>query len=224
MLARISQHLDKWLLLSLAGALGALFFFAWLAEEMLEGETKAFDELVRAFVNSHASPLLTTIMRLVTELGSVLWLTVLGVCVVGAFILARWWRDVARFLITMAGAITLNITLKLSFARARPETFFETPVPASYSFPSGHALLSLCFYGAVAVIIVSRLQSRAALFLIWTFAALLVALIGYSRIYLGVHYPTDVLASYAVGLAWVSIVFFADHLHLRRRATTNHAL
>ena len=215
-LAAVFQYLGAWLSLGLAGAIGALVFFSWLASEMLEGETRAFDEAIRTFVHNHASPTLTTIMQLVTLLGSVMWLSVLGVCVAVAFVMAKWWRDVALFIVTMAGGIVLNITLKLSFGRARPDAFFETPQPSSYSFPSGHALLSLCFYGALAAIITSRLHSRTTRFLIWTAAALLVAIIGFSRIYLGVHFPTDVLASYAVALAWVVIVSAFDNLHRKR--------
>lgn len=215
-LAAVFQYLGMWLSLGLAGAIGALVFFSWLASELLEGETGAFDETVRTFVHNQASPILTTIMQLVSWLGSVMWLIVLGVCVTVAFVLVKRWRDVALFIITMVGGIALNITLKLSFGRARPDTFFETPQPSSYSFPSGHALLSLCFYGALAVIITHRLRSRTARLLIWTAAALLVVLIGFSRIYLGVHYPTDVLASYAVALSWVVVVFAFDHLHRKR--------
>jgi membrane-associated phospholipid phosphatase len=215
-LAAVLQYLGVWLSLGLAGAIVALVFFSWLASEMLEGETGAFDEAVRTFVHNHASPTLTTILQMVTLLGSVMWLVAFGVCVVVAFTVAKRWRNLALFLVTMAGGITLNITLKLSFGRARPDTFFETPQPSSYSFPSGHALLSLCFYGALAVIITHRLRSRTARLLIWTAAALLVVLIGFSRIYLGVHYPTDVLASYAVALAWVVVVFAFDHLHRKR--------
>jgi undecaprenyl-diphosphatase len=215
-LAAVFQSLGAWLSLGLAGAVVALVFFSWLTSEMLEGETGAFDEAIRTFVHKHAMPILTTIMQLVTWLGSVMWLIVFGVCVAIAFVLTKRWRDIALFIVTMAGGIVLNITLKLSFGRARPDTFFETPQPSSYSFPSGHALLSLCFYGALAAIITHRLRSRATCFLIWTAAAVLVILIGFSRIYLGVHYPSDVLASYAVALSWVVVVFAFDHLHRKR--------
>jgi undecaprenyl-diphosphatase len=218
-LAAVYQYLGAWLTLSLAGAIVALVFFSWLASEVLEGETGAFDEAVRTFAHNYASPTLTTLMQLVTRFGSVMWLTVLGVCLAVALVLGKRWRDIALFIVTMAGATVLNITLKLSFGRARPDAFFETPQPSSYSFPSGHALLSLCFYSALVVIITPRLHSRTARFLIWTADALLIALIGFSRIYLGVHYPTDVLASYAVALAWVVVAVSFDHLRLRRNGS-----
>lgn len=215
-LANVYEYLGAWLLGGLALALCAILFFTWLASEVLEGETLAFDEGVRAFIHGHASSSLTFIMQLVTRLGSVSWLIVLGISVAVSFIVAKWWRGVALFTVAMAGAITLNITLKLIFRRVRPDSYFETPLPSSFSFPSGHALLSLCFYGIVASIIASRLSSRTARLLTWTGAALIVGFIGFSRVYLGVHYPTDVLASYAVALAWVVMVFAGDHLYGRR--------
>jgi membrane-associated phospholipid phosphatase len=212
-LVNVFNYLGAWLLMGLAVALCAILFFTWLASEVLENETLAFDEGVRSFIHSHASPALTFIMRLMTNLGSALWLIVLGLCVAVAFTLAKWWRGAALFVVTMAGAIMLNITLKLIFRRARPDSYFETLQPSSFSFPSGHALLSLCFYGVVAYIIARSLSSPTVRLLIWTIAALIVGLIGLSRVYLGVHYPTDVLASYAVALAWVITVSVGDHLY-----------
>jgi undecaprenyl-diphosphatase len=207
------RRFGAWLACSLIAAVGALVFFSWLAEEVLEGETRAFDETARSIVRNYASPTLTSFMQQVTWLGSVTWLIAFGICVAIAFIVAKWWRDVALLTVTMVGAIALNITLKLIFRRARPESFFETPLPSSYSFPSGHALLSLCFYGIVASIIAPHLKRRFVRPLIWATAVLLIALIGFSRIYLGVHYPTDVLGSYAVALFWVVMVSTGDHIY-----------
>lgn len=109
------------------------------------------------------------------------------------------------------------MAFKLSFQRPRPVPFFDTPLPSSYSFPSGHALFSFCFYGMLAAIITARLHSRSARTVIWLLAGVLVALIGLSRIYLGVHYPSDVLAGYAAALVWVVAVAFGDHMLSRRR-------
>lgn len=215
-LVNVFNYLGAWLLIGLAVALCAILFFTWLASEVLENETLAFDEGVRALIHGHASPALTLLIQWVTQLGSAIWLIVLGLGVAVSFTHAKRWRDAALFVVTMAGGITLNITLKLIFRRARPDAYFETPLPASYSFPSGHALLSLCFYGVVAYIIARSLSSLTARLLIWTIAALIVSLIGFSRVYLGVHYPTDVLASFAVALAWVVTVSVGDQLYGRR--------
>lgn len=201
---------------ALAAVTGALLLFALLAEDVLEGETMAFDGAVRSFVHQYASPTLTSVMRFVTALGSTQTLVVLGLCAVTIFFVAGRRRDLFLFAVTMAGASVLNVMLKLSFGRARPTAFFDTPLPSSYSFPSGHALLSLCFYGALAVAVAPRLRRPAARAAVWAAAGLLAALIGFSRIYLGVHYPSDVVAGYAAALVWVMSVGFLDRL-LRRR-------
>lgn len=196
--------------LGFAAALAALFFFAWLADEVFEGDTKAFDEAVRNFVHGFANKLLTTLMNLFTTLGSTAFLTAMSVGVFVIFFLKNWKHAAAFFAATMAGSIILNFALKLSFQRARPVPFFDTPLPDSYSFPSGHALLSVCFYGVLAWIITARIHSRSARILIWSLAVALVLLIGLSRIYLGVHYPSDVLAGYAAAFFWVSSVVLVD--------------
>jgi undecaprenyl-diphosphatase len=124
---------------------------------------------------------------------------------------------IAGFLaITMAGVSTLDYVLKLAFHRPRPIAFYGTS-PTSYSFPSGHALGSFCFYGVLAAVLASRATGRKSKFLIWLAAALLVGMIGLSRIYLGVHYPSDVIAGYLAGAVWVTAVTIVDRLLLDRR-------
>jgi len=120
----------------------------------------------------------------------------------------------------MAGASILLFTLKNIFQRARPQPFFETLLPASYSFPSGHSLLSFCFYGALAAIVTRRIERRLFQVIVWTFAGSLVALIGLSRIYLGVHYPSDVLAGYTAAFVWIVAVAVTDRF-LQHRKSNN---
>jgi undecaprenyl-diphosphatase len=118
----------------------------------------------------------------------------------------------------MAGASVLDTVLKLAFHRARPEPYFGYVLPESYSFPSGHALFSFCFFTAGAALLAPRLQHSALRWLVWAVAASLILAIGFSRIYLGVHYPSDVLAGYAVGLIWSSVLIVGDRLaHARAR-------
>ncbi len=213
---RLFRRLGARLAFALAAAMGALLVFAPLAEDVLEGETMAFDGAVRSFVQQLASPGLTSAMRFVTLLGSTQTLVALGLCACVLFVAAGWRRDLVLFAVTLAGAAALNATLKLSFGRARPEAFFNTPLPTSYSFPSGHALLSLCFYGALAVAVTPHLRRPAARGAVWTSAGLLAALIGFSRIYLGVHYPSDVVAGYATALVWVVLVALGSHTFKRQ--------
>lgn len=191
-------------------ALAAGIFFAWLAEEVLEGDTQQFDEQIRAFVHHQARPWLTDVMRLVTYFGSTIIISSLSVCAVIALYLMKWRRGVFLLLITMVGALVLNEALKLSFHRARPVPYFDIVAPSSYSFPSGHALFSFCLFGTLAAVVSNRAKGVGLKIGAWVAAAIIVMLVGFSRIYLGVHYPSDVLAGFAGAFVWIMSVTFVD--------------
>jgi membrane-associated phospholipid phosphatase len=193
------------LLAALLLAAAALFFFGWLAEEVLEGDAKRFDDFVRIAVHSSTSPGLTRVMQGLSLLGSVASVTVLAVLAAFLFFYFHRHRAAAFLVVIMVGAGILDLSLKHAFHRTRPIPYFGM-APGSYSFPSGHALGSLCFYSGLAVILSAR-ASRTIRIVIWTIATLLIAGIGLSRIYLGVHYPSDVLAGYSAAIFWVGTVF-----------------
>jgi undecaprenyl-diphosphatase len=198
----------------------ALFVFGWLAEEVLEGDTQKFDAFVRNTVHQVATPGLTHLMQAFSVLGSVAVVATLSLLAICAFLYFHHARTAALLAITMVGAGGLDIGLKHAFHRARPVGFFGLS-PSSYSFPSGHALGALCFYGALATILSTRARGRAAQFCIWIAATLLIAMIGFSRIYLGVHYPSDVIAGYCAAAVWIGMVFFLDRtLGLERSRRT----
>ncbi len=210
--ARFQALVGSILFLGLASAVGASFFFAWLADEVLEGDTKTFDQTVRVFVHGFASESLTALMRFITMLGSTLFLSSLCVSVFVIFIIKNWKRAAILLMTTMAGAVILNFALKVSFGRVRPVPFFDTPLPDSYSFPSGHSLYAACFYGVLAWLVTARIQNKSLRILIWSFAVSLALLIGLSRIYLGVHYPSDVIAGFAAAIVWILTVILTDFL------------
>jgi membrane-associated phospholipid phosphatase len=190
-------------------AVMALLFFAWLAEEVLEADTRQFDDAVRTAIHRLASPALTSAMQVFSFLGSVAFLLTLALVAVLCFLYAHRARSATLLAVALGGAYLLEIVLKYAFHRARPVAFFGT-APASYSFPSGHGIASLCFYGALASLLSARTAGRGARGLIWTAAFLLVGLIGFSRVYLGVHYPSDVLAGYLAGLVWLGTIAILD--------------
>jgi undecaprenyl-diphosphatase len=165
-----------------------------------------FDQAVRDWVHGHSSDALTAVMRAVSIVGSP---GVLGPIALVIFLFLRHFgslREANLLLIAMLGALLLEQVLKLVFHRARPESFFGIPEPSSYSYPSGHALFAVCFFGTLAWILAARRSSRVARAALWTGAILIAGLIGYSRIYLGVHYPTDVIAGYASALVWLTVL------------------
>jgi len=203
------------LLLSLAVAVGSLSLFTWLAEEMLEGATARFDMGVRMWVHGFASPAVTSFMKFVTELGSPGLFAAFVVAII-VFLVKGWKRAAVWLVISLAGASVLSVALKYGFHRPRPVPFFGV-APHSYSFPSGHSLFSLCFYGTLAGLINARVRSLWLRIVVWIAAALLVLSIGLSRIYLGVHYPSDVVAGYLAALVWTSTLVIADRLRKTRR-------
>jgi undecaprenyl-diphosphatase len=147
-------------------------------------------------------------MELVTWLRSGWFLVPTGTVVVTYFWLTGHRREAVAFAVIMLGAVLLQLLLKLAFQRARPLPFFG-PALHTYSFPSGHALNALCFYGTLAVLLGQRGRTwwlRAGLGLV---AASLVLLIGVSRVYLGVHYPSDVIGGYLAAAIWLSAVGLA---------------
>ena len=205
------------LLLGLAAAIGALVFFGWLADEVLEDDTRHFDEMTRAAVHQLASPVLTTIMRGFSFVGSTLALTIGSIVVVVRLAMRKLGVEAKLFALTMLGAALLNMTLKLAFKRTRPVPFFNLSTPETYSFPSGHSLMSACFFGALAALLTARIKRKRVRTVIWIVCTAMFLLIGLSRIYLGVHHTTDVIAGFTAALIWILIIRFVEIRAKRRQ-------
>jgi undecaprenyl-diphosphatase len=208
------------LITGLIAAAIALLVFSWLGREISTGVTPAADQHLRETVRDYASPWLTQLMIAASRYGGPSWLVPIGLVLAVGFFIKRWPRGAVLVLVTMAGAGLLNGLLKQTFARARPAAFFpDYPLPTSASFPSGHAFFAASFLGGVAALLSGRVRSTALRAVIWVAAAGLILLIGFSRVYLGVHYPSDVFAGYAAAIVWVAAVALADRLvsHRRRR-------
>jgi len=208
---------DRALIAGFLGASAALVFFGWLTRVVLAGESMRFDTAVRNGIHAWASTPLTDAMRSITLLGEAPVLVALGILVVWRLAAQGRRRAALIFVAACVGAEALSEILKLVFRRPRPEAFFGFAEPETYSFPSGHSVMSACFYGVVAAILTVRVESRTAKIAIWTAAALLALTIGFSRVYLGVHYPSDVLAGYAAAAIWVGAVRAGYEIWLRRR-------
>jgi len=185
-------------LIAVAGTLA----FAELGETVRKGRTQQFDTAVLRWLGEHHTPFLTKVMTEVTPLGTgIVVLVVVGVT--AAFLWHTEHKHSARLLLAAtAGSILLNNVLKLYFDRPRPEVFERLTHTASSSFPSGHAMSATVVYGTVGYLL-ARLQkhvwSRTITLLL---AVLMIVLICLTRLYLGVHYPSDVLGGIVVGLAW----------------------
>ncbi len=205
--------LEATTLLSLAVAVLAVFFFAWMAEEVSEHDTIRFDLAVRAYVHQYASPGMTRVMFALSFIGQEVLIAASIVALV-VFLWLRWRRAALWLVTTMLGALVLDLSLKYAFHRPRPTPFFGV-LPKTPSFPSGHALFSFCFYGVMAGLLSGRVRPAPLRILLWISTVLLVLGIGLSRIYLGVHYPSDVLAGFLAAALWVSTIVTLDRLRKR---------
>jgi undecaprenyl-diphosphatase len=205
------------IVISLAVSVLSLFLFAWLGNEMRQGDTLRFDESVRNWVHQFASPGMTRVMTAISLLGYNILIVELLIAFI-VFAKLRWKRAALWLAIAMIGSLLLDLALKYAYHRARPAAFFGA-APASYSFPSGHALCSLCFYGVLAGLLSARIKSLPWRIVVWTVAAMLIISIGFSRIYLGVHYPSDVLAGYLAATVWVGTIIVLDHVRKVRRSS-----
>jgi undecaprenyl-diphosphatase len=181
--------------------------FGRLALARRSGATLRFDLAVRTSVHSSTSVAMTVIARVAATVGSPIFLSVFFAIAMLAFHRVDGKRAAVTLAEVMAGAVVCNVGLKRLIHVPRPEPFFGRD-PSSYSFPSGHALYSLCFYGVLASVLAVHTPERAARIAVWVAAAILVAGIGLSRVYLGVHYPSDVIAGY-LGAAFVLSAVFA---------------
>jgi undecaprenyl-diphosphatase len=184
----------------------ALILFVWLAREVTRGDAMRLDTPIRNAVHARSSPPLTAAMRGVSLFGSEVCLVPLGVILVWWLVAAKRRRAAVVFAVAALGAEALDQIMKLLFNRPRPDPFFGLASPITHSFPSGHAMVSCCFFGVLAAILASREPSRLKRMAIFAAAAILVALMGFSRVYLGFHYPTDVLAGYAAAVVWLAVV------------------
>jgi hypothetical protein len=195
----------------------ALYWFAELAEEVAEGDTAAFDGAVLVMLRQFSSPVADTVAHVVSFFGSELVAILL---VVAVALLGRRgrWGAVAGLFLTTVGAQLLNNVLKDLFHRTRPAPVEWLAVPAqAWSFPSGHAMVSAAFYLFLAYLGWRILRGRVRV--LWTVGLLVLVLaIGLSRLYLGVHYLTDVVAGYIAGFLWTDTVIIGETLLARRRA------
>jgi membrane-associated phospholipid phosphatase len=216
--AAVKRHVRSERIVLVVGfllALSALLLFAWIAEEMLEGDTARFDLRVTTLVHARSTSQLTAAMKALTVLGSSLVMAPLALLTLLVCYFRRDFDALKTLATTFVGALLFELLLKPAFHRARPVPFFDLPVPASFSFPSGHALFSFCFFATLAALLSARVTRRATKFAYWFILLALSLGIGFSRIYLGVHYPSDVLAGYAAGVVWVSTVKFVNDMHHR---------
>ena len=195
-----------------------------LAGEVVEGETLKFDRRILTALRSAADPAvpigprwLVSAALDITALGSatVLGLTVIAVS--GFLLLQGMWRSGLFVAVASGGALVVNAALKQLFQRPRPEVVPHLREVMTMSFPSGHALISAVVYLTLGALLMRVAKRPITKWYCMGLAMLATVLVGASRVYLGVHYPTDVLAGWLVGLSWALLCWLVER-SLERRA------
>jgi undecaprenyl-diphosphatase len=222
-LRALFRQTDLRLLLMLLSVVLSIWIFVAIADAVGAGATQALDNaIVRALYESSdegsgRSIALRDMTRDITALGSMPVLTFVSVAVAGFLALSRLYRALVLVLVTALGGTAWTFALKVFFSRERPR-FSVDSVVSTMSFPSGHSALSAVIYLTLAALLARLVERRALRAYIIGVAALATGLVGVSRIALGVHYPTDVLAGWTLGLGWAVFCWAAMTLLQRRGA------
>ncbi|MBP2640321.1 MAG: phosphoesterase PA-phosphatase related protein [Firmicutes bacterium] len=206
-----------YLLFGMAACMTMLLLFFHLAQETLwANEMDLVDSLIIWVVRYYASPFWDKIMLAFTGAGSAYFLALTALVLVAVQAFYRRRREGMAIGVCLGGGVLLNILLKNIFARPRPDVL---PVISAtgYSFPSGHAMIALCFYGISAYLLSRLFPTFFGRMLVFLLTGILVMMIGISRIYLGVHYPSDVLAGYAAGATWLAFCISLLAWHERKQ-------
>lgn len=216
-LQRYFSQLPIGLLLVISLFAGALFLFAYIAHEVFAENEKNFDNAVFQFVSWHiTSPKLTPFMKGVTYFASASFLQIAYGGVLLFYVARKNFKRAAEIFAIGFGGFLLNYCMKLFFHRLRPSHPLIAPLQ-NFSFPSGHATSGFIFYGLLAYLFWKTKISTPARYAVISFLILFSLLIGFSRIYLRLHYPSDVLAGFCTGFAWLLISIYLFEL-LKKKA------
>lgn len=206
-----------------------LAIFADLAEDMREGDGQAFDQAVLTAMRPHADPSdawgpwwLEEAAADLTSLGGIAVLTLFATVVVLFLFLQRKHLSALLLMVGLGGGVVMSEGLKSVFERDRPPQVYQAVDTLNASFPSGHALLSAVFYLSIGVMLTRAFPQRRFKAYVLGVALLLTLVVGLTRIYLGAHWTTDVLAGWSVGAAWAMTLWLIAYA-IQRRQLVHHA-
>ena len=195
-----------------------IYVVAQISDEVLEREAFAFDRIILLWIHSLANPTLDRIMEVITRLNDP---DVVSVIAGFALIILLWRRcypEAKIFVIDCAGGVILSYGLKSVFGKTRPDLWESAIKEVSFSYPSGHALGSTVLYGFLAYLFATRFRQFS--WLIYLIAVSLIGAIGLSRLYLGVHWPTDIIGGYGMGFVWLTLCITMLKLQKLKQAET----
>ena len=198
-------HVTMWTITCLLFSTICLYMFSSLSTEFIEKKPPLFDQHVIDTINSYSSPAMDGLMLFMTEMGSKFMLgLLLVISMIWLFVKRKDVWGMRLYFITVAGGGLLNLLLKNFFKRERPN--INRIIEADgFSFPSGHSMGSMTYYGFLGYLVMRSKRKPLSKLGLGIFLCLVILLIGISRIYLGVHYPSDVVAGFIAGSVWLVI-------------------
>jgi undecaprenyl-diphosphatase len=216
---------EVWILLTLAILGGGIWAFAEIADEVLEGSARSIDEILLLAlrnpdnIQDPLGPLwLERAMGELTMLGGITFLTLLSMIVLGFLLLEKKKNIALLVFCSIFGGFILNQSMKFAFSLPRPDLVPHGVKVLTSSFPSGHSMLSAITYLTLGGLLARVNRKRHVKIYILAVAVLLTLTVGFSRIYLGVHWPSDVLAGWTAGATWALFCWFIAFLLQRRGA------
>lgn len=220
----VLAQIELGVLAALLLIMGGMWGFVEIADEVLEGETRALDETILLFLRSAGDltdpigPLwFEEIMRDLTALGGIAILVILTLAVAGYFLMQHK-KGRALFMVTsVVGGLLLSLALKYGFERPRPDLVPHGAYVMTNSFPSGHSMLAAVTFLTLGGLLAEYTKKRRLKIYVLSLSVVLTLLVGFSRVYLGVHWPTDVLAGWTAGASWALLCWFTAYWLQRRR-------
>jgi undecaprenyl-diphosphatase len=202
---------DLFVLLALLVLAAGVLAFLWLLDLVQGGRTQSMDERILLWLRAvddegWISPKITQeVGRDLTALGGVAFMTLITWAVVGYLLISRKYHSATLVVLATLGGLGLSSLLKSVIDRPRPTVVEHRSLAVTSSFPSGHSMMAAVVYFTLAALLSRSLRQRRLKLYVLSIAVLLTLLVGVSRVYMGVHYPTDVLAGWSAGLAWAVV-------------------
>lgn len=218
-LVDLLKEAGPYALVGLAGAIILLLVFAKLSEEVFTNEITSLDNNSALWVHSFASQGLTSFFTVISEIGGPIGIPLMTAVGFALLVWKKQMHNAWRLVLAVVGGLALNQVLKLVFHRPRPDLWEQQSLHfAGFSFPSGHATLSFCLFGMF-IWLGWRYIKGSAIRTVWTALMLvMIGLVGLSRIYLGAHYPSDVLAGYISAAFWLAALLSGSDIFDRVRS------
>lgn len=219
----VRSNVELGALIVLALAVAGVWAFAELADEVVEGATSNLDRDLLLLLRTPGDPddpigpdWVEEIMRDFTAMGGIAVLTLSTLAIAGFFLLQKKVASTLYLLFAVGGGLLISTIAKEAFDRSRPDLVPYGSIVQTASFPSGHSMLAAVVYLTLGVLVARTLPQRRLKIYVLSLATLVTILVGISRVYLGVHWPTDVLAGWLAGVAWACVCMLGARWLARR--------